>query len=236
MQNGSNTLTYNLYSNSARTTSWGSRLQSGFGNPVSLDLTPLLGFPASQTLTVYGRISASQSSAAGGLYTSSYAGTDATYNYLQSPGLADCSTISSNPGTAPFTVRANVDRTCAVSATLINFGSHTSLASTLSAQGALSITCTNSLPYTVSLGNGLWGTAPATRLMRLQGTTTGPTISYALYQNSGYSQIWGSSAGQTVAGTGNGALQSYPVYARLQSQTTPQAGTYSDTVIVTVTY
>lgn len=55
MQNGSNTLTYNLYSNSARTTSWGSRLQSGFGNPVSLDLTPLLGFPASQTLTVYGR-------------------------------------------------------------------------------------------------------------------------------------------------------------------------------------
>ncbi len=236
MQNGANVLTYNLFKDILYTTPWGSRSQSGFGNPVQVDLTPLLTLPATQTFTVYGRIGAAQAGAAGGLYTSSFA-TDASYTYMQAPGLGDsCTTISSNPGVAPFVVRANVNRTCTVSTTEVNFGSRTSLSSALSAQGALSITCTNALPYTISLGNGLVGTSPTARLMRLQNAPTGPTITYGLYQDAGFTQVWGSNTGTTASSTGNGASQTFTVYGRLQSQATPQAGTYTDTVVVTVSY
>lgn len=237
MQNGSNFLTYNLFKDVLYTTPWGTRNQTGFGNPVQLDLTPLLTLPATQTLTVYGRIGAGQSGAAGGLYTSSFA-TDASYTYMQTPGLGDsCSTITGNPGVAPFVVRTNVNRTCTVTTAEVNFGAHTSLSSALSAQGGLSVTCTNALPYTISLGNGVSGTGPAARLMRLQNAPAGPTITYGLYRDAAFTQVWGSTIGTTtVAGTGNGVAQTYPVYGRLQSQSTPQAGIYNDTVVVTITY
>lgn len=236
MVNGSNYLSYQLYQDGGYATPWGSRLATGFGNPVTVDLLTLPTGPSSTTLTVYGRIAAGQSSAAGGTYLSNYSGTSATYNYQSFPVTAACTSLANNPTTTSFNVRATVDRTCAVTATAIDFGSRTTLATALNAQGNLSVTCTNGLPYSVSLGNGLWGTAPGNRLMRLQGTTTGPTIAYALYQNSGRTTLWGSAAGQTLAGTGSGATQSVPVYARLESQTTPQAGTYTDTVVVTLTY
>ena len=60
---------------------------------------------------------------------------------------------------------------------------------------------------------------------------------YSLYQDSARTQNWGSSIGvDTVAGTGTGLTQSVSVYGRVAAQTTPAAGTYTDTIVVTVTY
>jgi spore coat protein U-like protein len=39
-----------------------------------------------------------------------------------------------------------------------------------------------------------------------------------------------------VSGTGIGSSQNYTVYGRVQAQTTPAPGTYTDTITVTVTY
>lgn len=63
-------------------------------------------------------------------------------------------------------------------------------------------------------------------------------VHYQLYQNASYSIAWGDgSAGtSTVTGTGTGSSQLLTVYARVQPQTTPMAGTYTDTVIATITY
>jgi spore coat protein U-like protein len=62
-------------------------------------------------------------------------------------------------------------------------------------------------------------------------------VTYSLYSDSGRATVWGNTVGtNTVAGTGNGASQSYTVYGRAPAQTTPAAGTYTDTVTVTVTY
>jgi spore coat protein U domain-containing protein, fimbrial subunit CupE1/2/3/6 len=36
--------------------------------------------------------------------------------------------------------------------------------------------------------------------------------------------------------TGNGASQNYTVYGRVWTQTTPEPGSYADTITVTVTY
>jgi spore coat protein U-like protein len=63
------------------------------------------------------------------------------------------------------------------------------------------------------------------------------TITYSLYQDAGRTTVWGNTIGtNTVAGTGNGASQSYTVYGRVPPQTTPAAALYGDTITVTVTY
>lgn len=66
----------------------------------------------------------------------------------------------------------------------------------------------------------------------------GAAVVYGLYKDAGRSQPWGDGAtpGSTVAGTGTGAAKGYTVYGRVPPQTTPTPGTYSDTVVVTVTY
>ncbi len=49
--------------------------------------------------------------------------------------------------------------------------------------------------------------------------------------------MWGNTIGtDTVAGTGTGSNQSLTVYGRVPVQSTPVGATYTDTVIVTVTY
>ena len=63
------------------------------------------------------------------------------------------------------------------------------------------------------------------------------TITYGLYQDAARSNPWGNTIGtNTAAGTGTGSNQALTVYGRVGAQTTPSRGTYSDSVVVTVTY
>ncbi len=65
----------------------------------------------------------------------------------------------------------------------------------------------------------------------------GGFVTYELYRNNGRTQRWGAALNNdTVAGNGNGANQALTVYGRVPGQTTPSAGTYNDTITVTVTY
>ena len=58
-----------------------------------------------------------------------------------------------------------------------------------------------------------------------------------LYSNSGRTVVWGNTVGtNTIAGTGNGSVHNLTVYGSVPAQTTPAAGTYTDTITVTVTY
>ena len=61
---------------------------------------------------------------------------------------------------------------------------------------------------------------------------------YGLYKDAERSQPWGDATtpGSTVAGSGNGAAQVLTVYGRVPPQSTPSAGSYIDTVVVTLTY
>ena len=66
------------------------------------------------------------------------------------------------------------------------------------------------------------------------------TIGYQLYQDAGRSLVWGDTltgAGANVkSDTGNGMAQAHTVFGRVPAQTTPAAGTYTDTVVVTIEY
>ncbi|RVL93135.1 Csu type fimbrial protein [Sinorhizobium meliloti] len=234
MRNATNAaLDYNFYQDAARSTPWGSVEQTTLGNPVAVDLTaPILG-SASTTRTIYARVLANQQSVATGLYTSAFSGAHVRFNYvtyLLTPPA--CTSVTQNATRPSFNVQANVIPNCMVTAQNIDFGNHGVLDANVDADGGLGVTCTPGTAYTVGLNNGLNGDSPTVRRMSLGGGA----VMYGLYKDAARSQPWGNSGGDLVPGRGAGATQDLPVYGRVPPQTTPAPGTYTDTVVVTVTY
>jgi len=237
--NGTNQLQYNLYTTSGGSTVWGSRGSTTY-SPIALDISQSgTTGTGSATLTVYGRVPASQTGLVAGTYTSSFAGVlQAELNYAAYLLLAPaCASLTSPSSTFSFTVSANVINDCTIASTNINFGTAGILSSTLAATGTLTVACTNNDAYSIAISAGAGsGASVADRVMTRSGGTD--KIHYQLYQNASYSLPWGDGTNGTTAltGTGTGSSQSVTVYARVLPQTTPQAGTYIDTVIATITY
>ena len=149
---------------------------------------------------------------------------------------ARASTANSN-----LTVQLLVADTCTVNTATLDFGSTGLLATLIDATTTLSVTCTNTTPYSVGLDNG--ANFSTTRRMR-QGATAN-YIGYALYTDSGRTNAWTTASSSTTCtttnscslGTGNGAAQSITVYGRVPALgTAPTPGAYTDTVTITVTY
>jgi len=251
MTSGANTLAYNLYSDSADTTVWGTYGGSpgipNPPNPVNLTVSSLLlgGSTTSSPITIYGELQSNQNTTAvAGSYSASPAAT-LTYNYSYSalfgPGTPTPCTSgpSGSNGSSSFalTVNATVINNCAVSASTVNFGSGVGvLSSAVSATGTISAKCTSNDTYTIALNKG--STSGASLGDRQMAGSGSAVVHYQLYTNSGHSTVWGdgSSGTSTSGGTGNGATQSYTVYGLVPAQTTPAPNTYTDTVLVTVTY
>jgi len=62
-------------------------------------------------------------------------------------------------------------------------------------------------------------------------------VTYGLYRDSARTLPWGDIIGtDTAAGTGTCSSQALAVYGRVPTQSTPTPGTYTDTIIVTVTF
>jgi len=134
-----------------------------------------------------------------------------------------------------MTVQVTITATCTInSASTLNFGTQGVLATNVDQSSTIQVTCTNTTPYNIGLDAGIGaGATVATRKL----TSGANTVNYTLYSNSGRTTVWGNTVStDTVAGTGNGAAQSYTVYGRIPSQTTPAPGSYTDTITVTVTY
>lgn len=230
---GSDQLAFQLYSDAARTSVWGSFLAGG-PSGVSLDV-PIRGSGASQTVnqTVYGRVFGGQGTAGFGTFTSLFTGTNAQLATQYALG-ADCTTMTGGSSQFPFAVFAVVPAKCTVSNATLDFGARPVLSANVDASTNLSISCSRTLPYSVALDGGLTGaTNPSQRAM----TRAGEQVYYGLYRNSARTQPWGATTNvDTYSATGTGLAQSLPVYGRVPPQTTPSPGTYTDTVVVTLTY
>jgi spore coat protein U-like protein len=123
---------------------------------------------------------------------------------------------------ATFGVSATVLTNCTVTASNLNFGNYSaSAASPTNMSTSLSVTCTNGLAYTVDLNGG-----------------NSHSLNYQLYTTNGYASIFGDGTGGTitVSGSGNGSAQSIPVYGQIATAQYVPAGSYSDTISVTVNY
>lgn len=140
--------------------------------------------------------------------------------------------------TSSLGVSATVTANCAASTTAVAFGNVdvTSGANT-DATGGLSVTCTSGTAWSASAGAGA-GTGASLAVRKM--TSGANLLNYALYTETTRTTIWGDGVGGTtglITGTGSGSAQASTIYARVPSgQTTLPAGSYSDTVTVTVTY
>ena len=140
-------------------------------------------------------------------------------------GTANAATATDSLG-----VSATITATCSTATSAVNFGAVASGSGAVTT-GSVDVTCTSGTPYTIALNEGLYHDGTDRRIS--DGTEF---LVYTLLDN-GSTLPWGDGTlnGDTVGGTGTGAVQSYTVDAALTgAAVTP--GTYTDTVTVTVTY
>lgn len=224
---------FNLYKNSTYTTIWGS---SFWGLPPTAGVRNLkLGTKgtATATLPVYGRIFAGQTSAAAGPYTSSFVGVDAWVTYAYS--AKSCAQVGSARAVAvPLQVTGTVLSACKLAATPINFGTTSLLQNGADAQGSISVTCSRTTPYSIKLGGGNAAAAdPEARKLR---QSSGDVVTYGIYQDAARTIPWGNlDSNDLDVGSATGTTQVFAAYGRVPAQKA-KPGTYSDTVLVEVTY
>jgi spore coat protein U-like protein len=147
---------------------------------------------------------------------------------IETPVSASAATVSTT-----FTVTATLQATCVLSVTPLAFGTYTGVVSAVTA--TLTINCTASTPFVISLGPGLGtGATVANRLM------TGPSsalLAYGLFRDAAHTQNWGQTSGtDTIAGTGGGSPQPFTVYGQIGAAEYNTPGSYGDTVTATVSY
>ncbi|MGZ8262479.1 MAG: Csu type fimbrial protein [Methylotenera sp.] len=150
-----------------------------------------------------------------------------------SAGTADAATATGN-----LSVTATVSGTCTLTTTSVAFGTYDPAAGADdTATGAVTVTCTSGTGYTVSLDAGANETTPNDITTRRMKANTSDYLPYQLYQDSGHATAWGDTAGAILTGqTGNGSAQAIDVYGVIVKNQYVAAGSYVDTVVVTVTY
>jgi spore coat protein U-like protein len=205
---------------------------SSGGSPIdSLDLPLTLDELGAGSIapSVHAEITALASLARAGPYLSSFAGGgDITFTY----GENAC---TQSGHASPFDVSAAVVAGCMVEVTSMDFGTvDGAIDLDLDSIAQISISCTNGADYTVGLD---FGTNPTDASDTGRRMTNGPnTVRYGLYHDAGRAQGWGLGAGTVASGTGTGGDRYIDIYGRVFGGQAVEAGQYSDTVVVVITY
>jgi spore coat protein U-like protein len=148
-------------------------------------------------------------------------------------GAGDASTQQTT-----FQVTANVEVTCDVSATDLDFGTYNKNANVpLDAQSNIEVDCTKGANWNLGLDKGLHGADVEHRAMA-NDTDTSVLLEYAIFQDPAHTLNWGETVGvDTVSGTGTGVVQEIGAYGEIpKRQTNVTAGGYADTITATLTF
>lgn len=152
--------------------------------------------------------------------------------------IAGAGAASAATTTAPtsFNVTANIAGFCQInSASAIGFGAvSASTVANNDKTGTIAHQCTKGTAYTIKLDAGANGSFAARKMLD---SVSGDTLDYNLYTDSGRTTVWNDTT-QTVTGTASlfATTISTTIYARLVEGQDKSAGSYSDTVNVTITY
>lgn len=208
------TLGYQLFNNASYTTNW--------GNSAATNWVTGVGSGNDQSATIYAQIPGAEA------FFSSASGT----NF----GDTITVTISGNFTTDTRTVQVTLQQVspgCGIGANPLNFGNYSG--AVLSATTVLQVACTGGTSYNVGLNAGTG--AGATVTSREMTGPAGALLHYNMFSNSSYSVNWGNTVGSdTVAGTGNNAIQNLTVYGQIPAGQSVAVGNYADTIVATLTY
>lgn len=135
---------------------------------------------------------------------------------------------------------------CTVSASGIAFGTYPPFSTTpTNATGTVTVSCSGLLglliSYTIALNAGVNSGGSFSNRRINSGSSY---LSYQLYTNATYSQVWGDGTGgtSTVSGICLITLLGIPctstntIYGQIPALQAPSPGAYTDTITVTVTY
>jgi len=141
--------------------------------------------------------------------------------------------------TTPLSVTAIVGAVCSLSTSAVAFGSYDPIvvnaSSPLNATGNITDTCSNGLAGTITLDQGLDPTGASTAAVPARQMRSGASVlAYFLYSDSPRSVPWGST-GIGITGTGTTSAPIL-VYGQIPGAQNAAAGSYADTVTVTVTF
>lgn len=181
---------------------------------------------------VYAEVFSSGTDVKGGSYNSSFFGGSAA---LLRYGEGSCDAGGSSQPDA-FQVSASVTPSCTITVGSMDFGDISNqLASGAAASTNLTVTCTDNVPYAVTLGRG---TGPDVADPQFRQLSDGlATIAYGLYRDAGGTYPWGWTFGHDdLTGTGSGSSQNFTVYGRVHGGQQAATGNYADSVVVTVQY
>lgn len=131
-------------------------------------------------------------------------------------------------------VQIIIENACEISVapTMLDFQTHGVLSTNIDNTSTMSVTCTTDAVYNIGLNGGASGSVAARTM-----TDGTDFVGYQLYQEAGRTTVWGDTVGtDTQQRNGTGTAEVITVFGRVPVQTTPPAGTYLDTVLVTVTY
>ena len=220
MGSGTNRLSFQAYVDAARSISWGT-------TGTALIRVTLTAAAPTATTAYYGRVAGSQPTVVPGAYTTSLtmSASGTTYTGNTAPAC---------PTAILGTFTGMVVSSCLASAGNLVFPTTSVIKNNVDATSTVNVTCTNTTPYNVRLNGGLTGaTSPTARKM----TLGAQQITYGLYRDVARALGWGSSDGvNTASGTGTASAIGHTVYGRIPPQTTPAPGTYTDTIVVTVSF
>lgn len=147
--------------------------------------------------------------------------------------------------TTTFSVTATVVDSCKInSAGNLAFGNYDPTSATATTgTSSISVNCTKNDAYTIALNYGVNGGSASNRILSDGATPTADLLDYNLYTDSLHSNVWNSTctAGNncgsgTGAGPGAGNAQTYTVYGQIAAGQNVPAGSYSDTITVTVNF
>jgi spore coat protein U-like protein len=152
--------------------------------------------------------------------------------------MAQAATATSN-----LSVTATVAATCTVTTAPVAFGTYNPASGTpTDTTGTITVTCTNGSTYTIALDAGANPSSAGNVTTRRMTAGASKFLSYQLYLDSPHTTIWGDGAnGSSInptsgSFTGDGTAQGYSVYGRITTGNYVPSGSYTDTVVMTVTY
>lgn len=136
--------------------------------------------------------------------------------------------------TANMTVQLTVSASCAIqAANTLTFTTATApLTANIDNNSTIDIICSNGQTYEIGLDGGTAADV-ANRTMVNGGEDVAYSLSTVAPGGANWDDIGGAN---TISGTGTGATQTHTVFGRVPPQTTPTAGLYTDTVLVTIEY
>lgn len=237
MTSGSNGLPFNLYTDStySATSAWGTNTTSGAAS-FNGTLGGLLALGTiTKSFTVYGKIPGATLS---GVKTVGNVSTDYVADFsgagvLQFAfyGLSKPACTAGSSTAFSFKARATAINDCRITAGQIAYGPTRVLNAAVRTSTNIGVQCTSGSAYQIALSAGNYASGS---VRRMKNASTGEMVSYQLSAALDGANWGDGTTGVALGGTGNGGVQSLPLYSRVAAQATPSPGDYKDTVTATL--